>query len=487
MRTTNEAPQPDNPGPDSPEATAEGTVQARPAPAGKPAIAALGMLALSLGALESAVTPTLPLLQRELSLTPAQGALLSIAMLITGGFLLPITGNLGDRFGGKRVLIRLMAVVVLGGLVSSVAPNLPVLLLGQVLQGALVGALPLAFILVRKFLPEHQASVALGTVSGALLAGGMLGTLISGPIAENLSRHWMFAVPTIGIAVSTLLVHWLLPNDPPGRAESRIDWPGLLLMSGIMLTIMLGLAVVPDAGGQPIVLGALVVLLAVLIAGWVAVERRSRAPMVDLRMLTQPAVWSSYVITGAVCLGTQMSMYLVPQLLAVSGDGYGFGASATDIGFYLLPGAVASAIAGPVAGFAVRHFGSRAAVTFAGVCMMAALLGVVFLHSAIWHLVTAKVLVALASGVCVTGVLVKTATTVGEGDTGTATSLLLMVRLITFAAGAQLGGALLTAGIPEGSNVPSESAFVTGFVVGGVIAALSLLAVGKLNKGGQSQ
>ncbi|TDE56154.1 MFS transporter [Nonomuraea mesophila] len=459
------------------------TTEVSPVRIGKAAVAALGLLAISTGALESAVSPTLPLLQRELSLTPAEGALLSIAMLITGALLLPITGNLGDRFGGKRVMIRLMGVVVAGGLVSSLAPSLPVLLLGQVLQGAMLGAMPLSFILVRKYLSEGESSVAIGVVSGSFLAGGMLGTLIAGPIAEGLSRHWMFAIPTIGTAVATLLLHRLVPDDPPGRPDSRIDWPGLLLMSGILLTLMLVLAIVPEAGSQPIALGALVVLLGVLVAGWVAVERRSRAPMVDLRLLAQPAVWSSYAITFAVCLGTSLSMYLVPQLLAVTGDGYGFGASATDIGFYLLPGAVAAAVAGPVAGVAVRRFGSRPAVTVGVICMITALLALVFLHGEVWHLVVGKVLVALASGVCVTAVVVKTATAVSHGDTGTATSLLLVIRVVAFAAGAQVGGAFLTAGIPAGSDIPTESAFITGFVIGGAIAVLSLLTVRKLDKG----
>ncbi|GAA5075352.1 MFS transporter [Thermocatellispora tengchongensis] len=459
------------------------TVQAPPVRIGKAAVAALGMLAAATGALESALTPTLPLLQRELSLTPAQGALVGIALYLTGAILLPITGNLGDRFGGKRVMTRLMGVVVVGGLVSSLAPNLPLLLLGQVLQGAMLGALPLSFIMVRKYLSQGESSVAIGVVSGLFLAGGMLGTLISGPIAEGLSRHWMFAIPTIGIVVATLLVHRLMPDDPPARSDSRIDWPGLLLMSGILLTLMLVLAIVPEAGSQPIELGALVVLLGVLVTGWIVVERRSRAPMFDLRLLAQPAIWSSYVITFAVCLGTSLSMHLVPQLLAATGDGYGFGASATDIGFYLLPGAAAAAVAGPVAGVTVRRFGSRAAVIVGVVCMMAALIAMVFLHGEIWHLVVGKVLVALASGVCVTAVVVKTATAVDHSDTGTATSLVLVIRVVAAAAGMQIGGAFLTAGTPSGSNIPTESAFVTGFVIGGAIAVLSLLAVRKLDKG----
>ena len=70
-----------------------------------------------------------------------------------------------------------------------------------------------------------------------------------------------------------------------------------------------------------------------------------------------------------------------------------------------------------------------------------------------------------------------------QSDTGIATSLVLVTRVIGFAVGAQVGGALLTAGTPSGSDVPAESAFVTGFVIAGVVTALSLLVVRTMSKG----
>jgi MFS family permease len=456
---------------------------APPVRIGKAAVGALGLLAVTTGALESVVTPTLPLLQRELSMSPAQGALLSITLLITGALLTPVAGKLGDRYGGKRVLMWLMAVVCTGGLVSSLAPNLPVLLLGQVLQGAMVGAMPLSFILVRTYLPTGDSQVAIGVVSGMFVGGGMLGTLIAGPLAEGLSRHWMFAIPTIAIVAATLFVHRLMPNDPPSWSDAGIDWPGLALLSGVLLTLMLGLSMAPGAGSQPLAFGALVVLLALLVTGWVVVERRSSSPMVDLHMLAKPAIWSSCVITFVVCVGSSVAVYLVPQLFAVSADGYGFGAGSTDIGRYLLPGAVAAAVSGPLGGAAARRFGSGAVVA-AGIGVMAAtLVALAFLHTEVWHLVVAKALISLASGVCITAMVAKSAISVDHGDTGIATSLVLVTRVIGFAVGVQVSGAILTAGTHPGREDPAESAFVTGFVIAGAVTALSLLVVRTLSKG----
>jgi predicted MFS family arabinose efflux permease len=454
---------------------------------GSPSIGAISVLAGATGTLESVVSPTLPLLQRELSIDPAQGALLSIAMLITGALTAPIAGVLGDRHGGKRVLIWLMAVVSAGGLVSALAPNLPVLLAGQVLEGAMVGAMPLSFILVRKLCPEDKSPVAIGVISGFFVGGGMLGTLVAGPIAEGLSRHWMFALPTFAIIVASLLVYKLVPDDEPSRKDAKIDWPGVVLLSGIVLTFMAGLAAAPDMGSQPLLLVGVVVCLAAFVTAWTVVERRAASPMFDLRMLAKPAVWRSYAITFAVCIGAALSIFLVPQLFAVSGEGYGFDASSTDIGRYLLPAAAMAAISGPLSGLGVRRFGSAAVVAAGVVIMTTSLVGMAFFHTEIWHLVVGKALISLANGACITALVIKTATAVDQGTTGTATSLVLVIRVLGFATGAQLGGAVLTAGTPDGSDIPAESAYVTALIIAGVVTTLSLLAVRNMNKGATNE
>ena len=149
-------------------------------------IGVLGFLALALGTLQSVVDPAIPLLQRELGVSPAEGALVGNAVLVTGAVIAPVAGKLGDRYGGKRVLVGLMAVVSAGGLLAGLAPNLPVLLLGQVLQGVMVGALPLSFILVRGHLRAGESQAAIGLVVALFTGGGIVGTAIAGPVAEGL-------------------------------------------------------------------------------------------------------------------------------------------------------------------------------------------------------------------------------------------------------------------------------------------------------------
>ncbi|MFD7638784.1 MFS transporter, partial [Streptomyces sp. NPDC059873] len=130
-----------------------------------------------------------------------------------------------------------------------------------------------------------------------------------------------------------------------------------------------------------------------------------------------------------------------------------------------------------------RRFGSRAVVATGVVMMAFGLLALAAVHTEVWHLVVGKALIGLANGLCVTALVTTTATSVDRSDTGIATSLVLVTRVIGFAVGVQLSGALLTAATPAGSEVPAESAFVTGFVIAGALTALSLLVVRTMNNG----
>ncbi|GAA2327502.1 MFS transporter [Streptomyces cuspidosporus] len=453
---------------------------------GRLSIGALGILALALGTLQSVVEPALPLLQRELGVSPAEGALVGNTLLITGAVVAPVAGKLGDRYGGKRVLVRLMAVVSAGGLLAGLAPNLPVLLLGQVLQGVMVGALPLSFILVRKHLPSGESQLAIGVVMALFTGGGMVGTLFAGPIAEGLSWHWMFALPTIAIIAATLVLTRLMPHDPPSPSDHRIDWPGMVLLSGTLLTFMLGLVKTTGAGLPPLAVGAIAVAVAALTTGWVVVERRAASPMVDLGMLAKPAMWHSCVLTLVITAGFGMVAFLLPQLFAVSADGYGFAADTTEIGLFLLPGAVAGAVSDSVGGIAARRFGLRAVLVVGAVVTAGTMVALMSLHTAEWQLVLAKVLAAIGAGLGTTALLTRTATAVGTRDTGIATGLLVVTRVIGVAVGSQVAGAILDAGADSTTGRPAESAFVTGFAVAGLVAALSLLVVRSTKKGTQA-
>jgi MFS family permease len=345
----------------------------------------------------------------------------------------------------------------------------------------MMGVMPVSFILARRYLSGHS-HVAIGLIFGLFLGGGMLGTLMAGPLAEGLSWHAMFAVPTIVIIAATLIVALKLPHDPPNLSIAGMDWPGLALLSVSLFALVAGLGALPGSGAPPIAIIAFVLLIIALVTGFVLVERRASAPMIDLKMLARPGMWIACVMTLVLCVGSSVTVYLIPQLFAVSGDGYGFGAGATAIGQFLLPSLITASAGGPIAGLAVRRFGWHPVAVAGIVALTVSLFALASTHSQIWHLVVGKALIALAGSISLTALITGTAASVDQGDTGIATSLVLVARGIGFAVGFQIGGTLLTAGADAVSGVPAESAFALGFLIAGAVTGLSLLVIFGANR-----
>ena len=125
--------------------------------------------------------------------------------------------------------------------------------------------------------------------------------------------------------------------------------PGALLLSGGLLSLMVALTEGENWGwGSPRVLG-LVARRAACFVLWGLVELRSSSPMVDMRMLAHRPVLLTNIATMISGFALFSCFVLVPTFVETpSAHGYGFGASATKAGLFLLPSSVAMLFAGPL-------------------------------------------------------------------------------------------------------------------------------------------
>ncbi|GGM86104.1 MFS transporter [Lentzea pudingi] len=420
----------------------------------RPAMAVLAALAVTIGALESIPFPALPLLQRELGLDPAQAGLLSTTLIITSAITMPIVAKIADDRGGRRTLLVLTWCIVAGAVLSAFAASFPVILLGQFLQGLGGGVLPVAFVLARQLFRD-STPVAVGVLTGLFTVGSGLGVLIAGPLADALSRQWMFLLPALVVAAVAIVAPSALP-DPLTVRRTRLDWPGGVLLALSLATLMLAVFLAPQG-----LLAAAVLLVVALAfgAGWVVVERRAAHPMVDLGILRTRGVWTASITAGALGASYSASYFLVPQLLS------GFGATASEISLHLFPTVLVAVVVGPLSGVLVRRLGTRA-VLVAGLALTAA--GTLFV--AAWHdepwQIAAGMLVTLGLGVgtASTATYTTVIASVGEQDTGVASAACGIARAIGAALGVQVVAALLVTG----------GSFRLGFVLAAVVVLLPL-------------
>jgi EmrB/QacA subfamily drug resistance transporter len=244
---------------------------------------------------ETAVVTALPAIQREFQATSSEVQWVVAAYLLALASLMSAAGRLADIFGRKRLFVIGAVVFGLGSAACAAAPDELLLAVARAIQG-IGGSLliPLAMANATAIVPAERRGWAIGVISTVATVFLALGPLIGGSLVELASWRWIFLVnlPVIA-AIVILAVRWM--PETTGAGSTHFDGYGLVLLVSGLVCVALGLLQAQDWGaGSPATLAVLAAGVAFL-AGFVMVERRSREPLIDLRLLRIPAVVGSLV------------------------------------------------------------------------------------------------------------------------------------------------------------------------------------------------
>jgi EmrB/QacA subfamily drug resistance transporter len=437
------------------------------------AVLALGTLAYSLTT--SLVVPALPVIEREFDASTTQAAWMLTAFLLAASVATPIIGRLGDIFGKKWVLVGVLAVLVGGTVICGVANSIGVLVVGRLIQGTAGGIFPLAFGIVRDEFPPRRVALGVSLLSAMLAIGGGAGTVLAGPITENFSFHWLFWVPLMP-AVAALVAAVVVIPQSRTRAESSINWLAALLLSAWLVCLLVAFSEAPTKGwGSPLFVSLVAAAIA-LCAAWVHVEIRSKDPLVDMRMMRLPVVWT--VNATALLLGGAMySVFLLVPTLAQlpTSTGFGFGASVTQAGFFLLAGTVAITVFSPIAARLANRVGARVPLISGCAITTVAILLYTLAHETAWEMYVANVLFGIGVGFAMSSLANLIVHAVPLDQTGIATGMNTIMRTVGGVIGAQISASIVSASAgPDG--LPQESGFVIAFGLCAAGAAAALCA-----------
>jgi EmrB/QacA subfamily drug resistance transporter len=432
----------------------------------------LGILALAGTAFsiqQTMVFPALTTFQREFGTSTAWVTWVLTGFLVAAAVTTPILGRLGDQFGKNRMLIVALGLFFLGSAGCAFAWNVGSLIGFRMLAGAGGALFPLSFAIIRDEFPPDRAQVGYGLLSAVFGVGGGIGIVASGVIVDTLSWRWLFVLGSIPVAAAIVLVWRFVPASPV-RSPSRVDVPGALLLSSALLSLMLALTQGETWGwGSARVLG-LGAFAVVSVIAWLYVERRAAAPMVDLEMLAHRPVLLTNVVTLIAGFALFSCFVLVPTFVqAPSSRGYGFGASPTEVGLYLVPGSVVLLFAGPLAGVFGRRVGAKWPLAAGMLTVSVSALALAAAHDEAWQVVAGYTALCLGVGFAFASMVALIAGNVRETETGVATGMNTVIRMIGAVVGGQIGAALLTAHTVGGA--PAESGFTVTFALSAVAAA----------------
>ena len=435
----------------------------------------MSLAGLAFSVLQSLVAPALPLLAHDLNTTAGGVSWVVSGYLLSASVLTPILGRLGDMVGKRRTLLVVLAVLALGTLVAAVAPNIGVLIVARVLQGAGGAILPLSIGIARDELPGERVSVTIGLLSALFGIGGGLGIVLAGPIVDHLGWRWLFWLP-FAFVVGALIGVLVGVPESPVRTPGRLDLTGAALLAAALMSLLLAITKGSQWGWSSPATVILFVLGAAVLAVLVLVELRVREPLVNMRLMVLRGVWTTNLaglLFGFAMFGTFL---LIPMLLELpSATGYGFGKSVSQAGLLLLPMAGAMLVSGIASGMLNRRFGPKIPLSLG-----ALFLAVGFAAAAIAHASTGQLLVAvIAAGAGVGLAFAAMSNAIIESvpatHTGEATSVNAIMRTIGGSIGTAVVAAVLAANTtPRG--LPAESAFTIGFWVCAGVGALSIVA-----------
>jgi MFS family permease len=218
----------------------------------------------------------------------------------------------------------------------------------------------------------------------------------------------------------------------------------------------------------------------VLMVLWVWSEARSRSPLVDMSMMRLPAVWSTNLAALLFGFGMFAMFVTMPQFAQTpTRIGYGFGASVTQSGLYLLPFAVAMLVVAPLTGRVAAAIGSKP-ILIAGALFAAASYGFLAIaHSESWNIYVSSGLLGIGVALGYASMANLIIEAVPAAQTGVATGMNTNIRNIGAALGSGVATSLVVSTLlPDG--FPTEHGYVLAFAVCGAALVVAAIAAVKI-------
>jgi EmrB/QacA subfamily drug resistance transporter len=426
----------------------------------------------SFALLQSMVNPVLPTIEAALDTDQATVTWVLTAYLLSASVFTPIIGRVGDKVGKERMLVFALGALAAGSLLAAVAPSIGVLIAARAIQGIGGGVLPLTFGIIRDEFPRDKVAGAVGTSAALLAVGGGVGLVIAGPVVNALSYHWLFWIPMVMTLIAAIAAFVFVPESPE-RTPGRINVGSAFLLSGWLVALLLAVSQGHSWGWSSGRVVGLFVVAAVLLPVWVIAESRSAMPLIDMRMMRIPTVWTVNLVALLFGMGMYSMFAFLPQFLQTPEiTGYGFGASVTESGLLLLPQTAATFVAGVFSGRLAARYGSKAVLVVGATLTALGTLGLTLAHDHLWQIVIETTVLGLAFGLAFAAMSNLVVDAVPQTQTGAASGMNANIRTV----GGALGGAVLASVVTAGARpdgFPVEAGYTNGF---GVLVITSSLA-----------
>jgi EmrB/QacA subfamily drug resistance transporter len=230
------------------------------------------------------VNVALPSIQQDLGLSEGNLQwIVNAYTLVFGGFLL-LGGRAGDLLGRKRVFLIGLVIFTGASLLDGLASSEGMLIGARALQGlgaALISPAALS-IISTTFAEGAERAKALGVWAAIAIGGSAVGLILGGVLTQYFSWPWIFFVNVpVGIAAFLLSLR-LIPESRDEHAHRSYDVAGAVTVTGGLMALVYAIVDAQSAGwSSPKTIGFFA-LAGALLAAFIVIELRAKAPLVRL-------------------------------------------------------------------------------------------------------------------------------------------------------------------------------------------------------------
>ncbi|MFB6503172.1 MULTISPECIES: MFS transporter [unclassified Streptomyces] len=385
------------------------------------------------------------------SLKPTSSNLLWIvdAYVVIFACLVIPAGAAGDKLGRKGVLMAGLGVFAFGAVVSAMAPNVAIMLIGRAITG--LGAacvLPNCVgVLLHATAPERRPH-ALAVWAAATGIGGVVGNVGGGAVLSTGSWRTLFEAVAL---IAACCLAWVARSAPrSARLERTLDLPGTLLFVAAFVALLIGIIEGPELGWDSTVVLIAFACSVLLSLCWVRVELRVPHPMLDPRLFRSVALSSASLGMTLTFFGSFGLFYVNASLLQ-----YGRGFSVLQAGLGVIPLTVPLLVGTRYVPGLIRRIGIPATLSAAFALTGAGLLGLSYASTMAYPVYAAGLFVIglgiMLAAPCLTAQIASALPVERAGITG---GLQSATRELGSALGVAVVGTILTAGFTH--HLPAD-------------------------------
>jgi predicted MFS family arabinose efflux permease len=208
----------------------------------------------------------------------------------------------------------------------------------------------------------------------------------------------------------------------------------------------------------------------ILAAAWIEVERRSASPLIDMKMMRLPAVWTNNLVALLFGIGMYSVFAFLPEFLQTpKSTGYGFGLSVTHSGLVLMPMSVMMFLVGMRATSLAARIGGKTVVLIGSLIGTVSMALLAFAHTQTWELYLSTAIMGVGFGLAFAAMSSLIVAAVPPEQTGVASGMNANIRTIGGSIGAALMSSVVTAS-PAADGLPREAGYTNGFaMLGGAL------------------